>query len=54
LSKRSLAPVRPIESALKAAYGRYCSLTPGLGVKLSNDVLAGPTVLCAVGGKPSA
>jgi molybdopterin molybdotransferase len=24
---------------------RYCSLIPGLGVKLSNDILAGPTVL---------
>ena len=27
---------------------RYCSLIPGLGVKLSNDILAGPTVLSAV------
>ena len=26
---------------------RYCSLIPGLGVKLSNDILAGPTVVCA-------
>jgi hypothetical protein len=31
---------------------RYCSLIPGLGVKLSNDILAGPTVLSAVGVSP--
>jgi hypothetical protein len=29
--------------------GRYCSLIPGLGVKLSTIILAGPTVLSAVG-----
>ena len=29
--------------------GRYCSLIPGLGVKLSTTILAGPTVLSAVG-----
>ena len=33
---------------------RYCSLIPGLGVKLSTTVLAGPTVLSAVGDVPSA
>jgi hypothetical protein len=32
--------------------GRFCSLIPGLGVKLSNDILAGPTVLSAVGVSP--
>ena len=31
---------------------RFCSLIPGLGVKLSNDILAGPTVLSAVGVDP--
>ena len=30
----------------------YCSLIPGLGVKLSNDILAGPTVLSAGGVSP--
>jgi hypothetical protein len=34
--------------------GRFCSLIPGLGVKLSNDILAGPAVLSAVGVGPSA
>jgi hypothetical protein len=29
--------------------GRYCSLIPGLGVKLSTIILAGLTVLSAVG-----
>ena len=28
---------------------RYCSLIPGFGVKLSAIILAGPTVLSAVG-----
>ena len=28
---------------------RLCSLIPGLGVKLSANILAGPTVLSAVG-----
>jgi hypothetical protein len=32
---------------------RYCSLIPGFGVKLSAMILAGPTVLCAVGACPS-
>src|SRR5262245_40089045 len=31
---------------------RYCSLIPGFGVKLSAIVLAGPTVLSAVGACP--
>ena len=30
-------------------YGRFCSLIPGFGVKLSAIILAGPTVLSAVG-----
>jgi hypothetical protein len=29
-----------------------CSLIPGLGVKLSANILAGPTVLSAVGARP--
>src|SRR5262249_58292628 len=29
-----------------------CSLIPGLGVKLSANILAGPTVLSAVGASP--
>ena len=37
---------------MTSAVGRYCSLIPGLGVKLSNDILAGPTVLSAVGVSP--
>src|SRR5215510_8892729 len=32
---------------------RYCSLIPGFGVKLSAIILAGPTVLSAVGACPS-
>ena len=32
--------------------GRCCSLIPGLGVKLSTTILAGPTVLSAVGACP--
>jgi hypothetical protein len=35
-----------------SAYGRFCSLIPGLDVKLSAIVLAGPTVLSAVGTSP--
>jgi len=31
-----------------------CSLVPGLGVKLSDRVLAGPNALCAVAVDPSA
>jgi hypothetical protein len=36
-----------------SAMGRFCSLIPPLGVKLSTIILAGPTVLSAVGGVPS-
>ena len=32
--------------------GRYCSLIPGLDVKLFTIILAGPTVLSAVGARP--
>src|SRR5271154_371378 len=35
-----------------SATGRFCSLIPGLGVKLSSIILAGPTVLSAVGASP--
>jgi hypothetical protein len=35
-----------------AETGRFCSLIPGLGVKLSTIILAGPTVLSAVGACP--
>ena len=35
-----------------SAWGRYCSLIPSLGVKLSAIILAGPTVLPAVGACP--
>src|SRR5208283_147386 len=35
-----------------SAHGRFCSLIPGLGVKLSTIILAGPTVLSAVGACP--
>jgi hypothetical protein len=31
---------------------RLCSLIPGMGVKLSANILAGPTVLSAVGARP--
>jgi hypothetical protein len=31
---------------------RFCSLIPGLAVKLSTIILAGPTVLSAVGVNP--
>src|SRR4029450_9427134 len=37
---------------LTAASGRLCSLIPGFGVKLSAIILAGPTVLSAVGACP--
>src|SRR5256886_910615 len=37
---------------MKSAYGRFCSLIPGFGVKLSAIILAGPTVLSAVGACP--
>ena len=33
-------------------FTRLCSLIPGLGVKLSTIILAGPTVLSAVGACP--
>ena len=32
--------------------GRLCSLIPGLGVNLSTIILAGSTVLSAVGARP--
>jgi hypothetical protein len=35
-----------------SALCRYCSLIPGLAVKLSTIILAGPTVLSAVGVNP--
>jgi len=35
-----------------AALRRLCSLIPGLAVKLSTIILAGPTVLSAVGVNP--
>ena len=38
--------------AEKTPAGRFCSLIPGLGVKLSDDILAGLTVLSAVGVSP--
>jgi hypothetical protein len=39
-------------SESRPLYPRLCSLIPGLGVKLSTIVLAGPTVLSAVGACP--
>ena len=39
-------------SQRKDALCRYCSLIPGFGVKLSAIILAGPTVLSAVGACP--
>ena len=39
-----IAPMSPV--------GRCCSLIPGLSVKLSTTILAGPTVLSAVGACP--
>ena len=46
--------VREPEGAVQALWDRSedRSLIPGLGVKLSNDILAGPTVLSAVGVSP--
>src|SRR5438105_8092755 len=38
--------------SLLSASGRYCSLIPGFDVKLSAMILAGPTVLAAVGACP--
>jgi hypothetical protein len=39
-----------IESpALEAAFVQFCSLIPGFDVRLSAIILAGPTVLSAVG-----
>ena len=35
-----------------SGYDRFCSLIPGQGVKLSATILAGPTVLSAVGASP--
>ena len=59
LAVRALLPVFPCKRTWSGAWGmsekcRYCSLIPGLGVKLSTIILAGPTVLSAVGVKPSA
>jgi hypothetical protein len=42
----------PLQKATWSGSGRYCSLIPGLGVKLSTTILAGPTVLSAVGACP--
>src|SRR5262245_18942206 len=42
-----------VGAAGTAASCRYCSLIPGFGVKLSAIILAGPTVLSAVGACPS-
>jgi hypothetical protein len=39
-------------SAMSPLIPRLCSLIPGLGVKLSTIILAGPTVLSAVGACP--
>src|SRR5262249_13039454 len=36
----------------RSAAGRCCSLIPGLGVKFSRPILAGPTVFSAVGACP--
>src|SRR4029434_1114977 len=44
-----LGPVVEHEMSL---VGRYCSLIPGFGVKLSITLLAGSTVLSAVGSCP--
>src|SRR5262249_32038934 len=43
---------RPTCRRRESARGRYCSLIPGFGVKLSAIILAGPTVLSAVGACP--
>src|SRR4029077_19063516 len=40
-------PARPM-----SAVDGFCSLIPGLGVKVSTIILAGPTVLSAVGARP--
>src|SRR5215813_11579548 len=37
---------------LRSVIGRYCSLIPGFAVKLSAIILAGATVLSAVGACP--
>src|SRR5437870_560690 len=42
-------PCRSYVAVRESAYGRFCSLIPGFGVKLSAIILAGPTVLTAVG-----
>jgi hypothetical protein len=47
ISTRSAADIQGM-----TASGRFCSLIPGLGVKLSTNILAGSTVLSAVGACP--
>src|SRR5260221_9324745 len=44
--------VVPVMSAARPLFPRLCSLIPGFGVKLSAIILAGPTVLSAVGACP--
>src|SRR5260221_14255439 len=48
---RALNPV-PVPANVESVLDRCCSLIPGLGVKLSITILAGPTVLSAVGACP--
>ena len=48
----STNPVIAVMSATRPLFLRMCSLIPGLGVKLSAIILAGPTVLSAVGACP--
>src|SRR5437764_2619056 len=50
----SVAPQHAdLRDASEGARGcRFCSLIPGFGVKLSAIILAGPTVLSAVGACP--
>jgi hypothetical protein len=52
-----LGPLHPSKQTCAGPFGksalcRFCSLIPGLGVKLSANILAGPTVLSAVGACP--
>src|SRR5690349_21452778 len=50
--RRSVALGSNSMSALRPLFLRLCSLIPGLGVKLSTIILAGPTVLSTVGACP--